>query len=84
VDNRFYDSLDLTSSLQPWPAPATLFLAREGTGARSAIRDAGWARLCGSGLKIVDVDGDHDTILTSDVDDLALALSSALASARRQ
>lgn len=81
-ENRFYDSLNLQSSLQPWPAPVTLFLARHGTGAHSALRDAGWGRLCGAGLKIVEIDGEHDTILTSDVGGLAVAFSRALAEAR--
>ncbi|MEA2490157.1 MAG: hypothetical protein QOH21_1949 [Acidobacteriota bacterium] len=81
-ENRFYDSLRLQASLQPWPASATLFLAREGTGAHSARRDAGWESLCGAGLTIVEIDGEHDTILTTDVHGLAHALSQALASAR--
>jgi amino acid adenylation domain-containing protein len=82
VEPSFYDSLNLKASVQPWPAAVTLFLAREGMGAQSAIRDAGWRRLCGAGLKIVDIDGEHDTILTTDVDGLALALAGALANAR--
>jgi amino acid adenylation domain-containing protein len=81
-ENRFYDSLNLQSSLQPWSAPVTLFLARQGTGARSALRDAGWGRLCGAGLKIVEIDGEHDTILTTDVAGLALPFSNELAKAR--
>ena len=83
VDGRFFDSLDLKASLQPWSLPVTLFLARQGTGAQSATRDAGWQRLCGSALKIVDVDGDHDTILTSEVEGLAAAFSRALADAQK-
>ncbi|HEX9982921.1 MAG TPA: thioesterase domain-containing protein, partial [Thermoanaerobaculia bacterium] len=82
VENRFYESLNLQSSLQPWEAPVTLFLARQGTGAQAARRDAGWERLCGATLKIIEIDGEHDTILTSDVGGLAAAFSSALAKAR--
>jgi amino acid adenylation domain-containing protein len=82
VENRFYESLNLQSSMQPWAAPVTLFLARQGTGAQSARRDAGWARLCGATLKIVEIDGEHDTILTSDVGGLATAFSRALTKAQ--
>ncbi|HEX7154085.1 MAG TPA: AMP-binding protein [Thermoanaerobaculia bacterium] len=82
VENRFYQSLNLQASLQPWPAPVTLFLARQGTGAQSARRDAGWERLCSAGLSIVEIDGEHDTILTSDVGGLAAAFSTALSGAR--
>jgi amino acid adenylation domain-containing protein len=81
-ENRFYDGLQLQASLQPWPAAATLFLARQGTGAHSARRDAGWADLCG-GLTIVEIDGEHDSILTADVRGLARALSQALAATRQ-
>jgi amino acid adenylation domain-containing protein len=78
----FYDSLNLKASMQPWPGPVTLFLAREGTGAQSATRDAGWKRLCGASLNIVDIDGEHVTILTSEVGELATALARELANAR--
>lgn len=80
--NRYFDSLNMLESLQPYPGPVTLFLARQGRGAGLAVPDAGWRVLCGNGLRIVLIDGEHDTILGSDVSGLARELASALAEAR--
>jgi thioesterase domain-containing protein/acyl carrier protein len=79
--NRYYNSLNLQTSIQPYTGPVTLFLAREGTGSNSALPDAGWTKLCPQGLEIVPIDGEHLSILTSDVDGLAQALSGALTKA---
>lgn len=84
AENRYYESLQLLSSVQPWAHPVTLFLAREGVGATCALPDAGWSRLCGSAVEIIPVDGEHTTILHEDLDGLAHAFADALARARRR
>jgi thioesterase domain-containing protein/acyl carrier protein len=81
-ENRYYNSLQLLSAVQPWAHPVTLFLAREGVGATAAFPDAGWSRLCGACLEILPIDGEHTTILHEDVDGLAFAFGDALARAR--
>lgn len=80
--NRYFDSLNMLQSLQPYAGPVTLFLARHGRGADLAVADAGWKALCGDGLRIVEIDGEHDTILGADVAGLARELARALAEAR--
>jgi thioesterase domain-containing protein len=80
--NRFFDSLNLGESLQPYSGPVTLFLARHGRGTDCALPDAGWGAFCGDSLIIVEIEGEHESILTSDVASLVRGLSSALAVAR--
>ncbi len=80
--NRSFDLLDLQQSLKPYSGPVTLFLARYGRGTDRVTRDAGWGALCGKGLEIIDVEGEHDTMLSSDVAGLARELSRVLARAR--
>ncbi|MGK2856051.1 MAG: AMP-binding protein [Thermoanaerobaculia bacterium] len=80
--NQYFDSLNMRRSLQPYPGRVTLFLARHGSGAQSVRADAGWSAFCAGGVEIVEIDGEHDTILSSDVVGLARELAQALAEAR--
>jgi len=79
--NAYFDTLELQRALQPYDGAVTLFLARQGRGADSAHADAGWGALCES-LEIVEIDGEHDTILNYDVDLLADVFRRALTTAR--
>jgi amino acid adenylation domain-containing protein len=63
----------------PYSGPITLFRAREGMRRVSKAEDLGWRAVAPGGVTIVDVDGDHVSILTTDVASLGGALAQALA-----
>lgn len=68
----------------PLGATATLFRAHNGLGRLSTSPDAGWSSVGVGHLEIVDVPGDHNTILTDDVDALARELAAAVERAERR
>ncbi|HEX8617953.1 MAG TPA: non-ribosomal peptide synthetase [Thermoanaerobaculia bacterium] len=82
--NRFFQALATDRNLQPYSGPVTVFLARQGRGADCVVPDAGWSAYCGSNLEVIDIDGEHDSIINEDVELLARPLARALAAARAQ
>lgn len=66
-----------------WPdlftGPVTLFRARDGIRRTRKEQDLGWTPFAIGGLNIIDVDGDHDSILGDHVESLASAMVHALA-----
>jgi thioesterase domain-containing protein len=69
--------------LQPYGGVVTLFRARNGIARIRQESDLGWGRVDIGRLEIIDVDGDHPSVLTTDVASLAAAMTTALANARR-
>jgi thioesterase domain-containing protein len=63
----------------PFTGPVTLFRARDGMRRTRQEQDLGWGPYAIGGLRIIDVDGDHDSILGDHVASLAHAMSAALA-----
>jgi amino acid adenylation domain-containing protein len=74
---RAYSHIRKRDALQPYPGPVTLFLARHGWGTDAATRDLGWSRYCPD-LRIIDVDGEHHTVLHEDVASLSHAMRRAI------
>jgi thioesterase domain-containing protein len=69
--------------LEPYEGPVTLFRGRDGIHRVRKDEDLGWGNVGIGRLDIVDVDGDHETVLAvPQVRTLAAAFASALASAR--
>jgi acyl-CoA synthetase (AMP-forming)/AMP-acid ligase II/thioesterase domain-containing protein/acyl carrier protein len=68
--------------LMPYGGTVTLFRARNGIARIRREADLGWGRVRTGRLDIIDVDGDHPSVLTTDVASLAAALTAALAAAR--
>jgi amino acid adenylation domain-containing protein len=62
-----------------YTGPVTLFRARDGVRRTRKEQDLGWTPFAIGGLTIIDVDGDHDSILGDHVGSLADALADALA-----
>lgn len=81
--DRAFRRLKMDDSSRPYGGPVTLFRARNGLGLLGTLPDLGWASRGVSRLEIVDVRGDHVTMLTDDSASLARALSAALDTARR-
>jgi thioesterase domain-containing protein/acyl carrier protein len=50
---------------KPYPGRVTLFRARVRPLLRLHGRDLGWARLAGGGLDVIDIPGNHQTLLTA-------------------
>jgi thioesterase domain-containing protein len=75
--NRIYDTIARRTSMEPYGGRVTLFLARHGWGFDGTSRDLGWTPLAGE-LEIIDVDGEHATILRDDVDSLGNAMRTVL------
>jgi thioesterase domain-containing protein len=82
--NRFYDSLNMHGALRPYAGHVTLLRARFGSATDCPLPDSGWGPLCRGGLKVIEIEGEHETILNSDVESLADALARELASARER
>jgi acyl-coenzyme A synthetase/AMP-(fatty) acid ligase/thioesterase domain-containing protein/acyl carrier protein len=68
--------------LKPYEGHATLFVARSGLGAARSARDLGWSAVGVSNLEIIEVRGDHDSVLKADVDSIAAVMKDALERAR--
>jgi thioesterase domain-containing protein len=60
-------------ALQSYAGRVTLFLARHGWGTDALLHDLGWSRYCPN-LEVVEVDGEHHTVLYADVASLADAM----------
>ncbi|HET8797402.1 MAG TPA: AMP-binding protein [Thermoanaerobaculia bacterium] len=75
--NAAYNAIRKRDALQRYDGPVTLFLARHGWGTDALHRDLGWRRWCPS-LEIVEVEGEHHTVLREDVDSLAEAIRSRI------
>jgi amino acid adenylation domain-containing protein len=58
----------------PYTGPVTLFRARDGLRRTRKEQDLGWTVHAIGGLRIIDVDGDHDSILGDHVQSLAAAM----------
>jgi amino acid adenylation domain-containing protein len=56
----------------------TLFRARDGLRRTRKEQDLGWSEYAIGGLRIIDVDGDHDSVLGDHVASLAVAMKSAM------
>ena len=70
-------------SLRPYPGAVTLFRAREGIRKVRVDQDLGWTSLGVGRLDIIDVDGDHTTLLSEPhVYSLSAAMREALERAR--
>jgi amino acid adenylation domain-containing protein len=80
--NEAFDALHARRSLQPYSGPVTLFVARHGFGTDNALPDLGWRALCGDRLDIVEVEGEHHTVLNDEVESLAEAFRRSLEKAR--
>jgi acyl-coenzyme A synthetase/AMP-(fatty) acid ligase/thioesterase domain-containing protein/acyl carrier protein len=80
--NVYFDSLELQSALKPYDGAVTLFLARQGRGADVPERDAGWGALVRGPLEVIEIEGEHDSIIRADTAELAAPLKRALARAR--
>jgi acyl-coenzyme A synthetase/AMP-(fatty) acid ligase/thioesterase domain-containing protein/acyl carrier protein len=61
--------------------PVTLFRARDGMRRTRREQDLGWSEFAIGGLQIIDVDGDHDSILGDHVQSLGKAMAAALSQA---
>jgi amino acid adenylation domain-containing protein len=59
-----------------YTGPVTLFRARDGIRRQRHEQDLGWTPFAPGGLHIIDVDGDHESILGDHVDSLAAAMRS--------
>jgi thioesterase domain-containing protein len=68
-----YMAIRKREALQSYAGRVTLFLARHGWGSSALHRDLGWSRYCPN-LEVVDVNGEHHTVLYEDVDSLAAAM----------
>src|SRR6185295_10976308 len=62
-----------------YSGPLTLFRARLGLRRIRHEQDLGWTPFAPGGLRIVDVEGDHDTVLGSDIASLGRAMAEVLA-----
>jgi amino acid adenylation domain-containing protein len=62
--------------------PVTLFRARDGMRRMRKEQDLGWTEFAIGGLDIIDVDGDHDSILGDHVQSLGAAMATALSQAQ--
>ncbi len=80
--NRTMSASRLGFALRPYGGAVTLFRARHGMGAMAEERDLGWLRVGVGSLDILDVEGDHRSLLEEDVTSLGLAFSDALRRAR--
>jgi hypothetical protein len=70
---------------KPYPGRVTLFRARVRPLLRLHGRDLGWARLAGGGLDVIDIPGNHQTLLTAPhVTRVAQALLARLCRAQAQ
>ncbi|HEV7766006.1 MAG TPA: thioesterase domain-containing protein, partial [Thermoanaerobaculia bacterium] len=63
-----------------YTGPVTLFRARDGIRRTRREQDLGWGAFAIGGLHIIDVDGDHDSVLADHVASLASAMVEALRS----
>lgn len=63
-----------------YTGPVTLFRARDGLRRTRQEQDLGWTPFAIGGLRIIDVDGDHESILGDHVESLAAAMVEALLS----
>lgn len=86
---RIYDSFVAFADarrgfkLEPYDGPVTLFRGRDGIRRVRVDDDLGWSKLCRGRLDIMDVDGDHETLLAQPhVRSVADAFRRALATAR--
>jgi acyl-coenzyme A synthetase/AMP-(fatty) acid ligase/thioesterase domain-containing protein/acyl carrier protein len=78
ANNAFFESLERQRAVQPYDGPVTLFLAKQGDGSRPA---AGWDAYCPN-VRVIEVEGEHYTIIRDEVRYLASAFARALAEAR--
>ena len=78
---RLFDSIERHGRLKPYAGRITLFRARDGFGTDSALADLGWKPLCRS-LEIIDIPGEHASVLSDDVQALAEGFRRTLAAAR--
>jgi thioesterase domain-containing protein len=62
-----------------YTGPVTLFRARDGLRRQRQEQDLGWTPFAIGGLRIIDVDGDHESVLGDHVASLASAMVDALA-----
>ena len=62
-----------------YTGPVTLFRARDGLRRTRKEQDLGWTPFAIGGLRIIDVDGDHESVLGDHVESLASAMVEALA-----
>jgi thioesterase domain-containing protein len=69
-------------SMQPWDGELVVFRARNGLGRLDPRPDLGWNSQGVTNLRIVDVLGDHVTMLTDEISSLGPAVAAALAEAR--
>ena len=65
-----------------YTGPVTLFRARDGLRRQRHEQDLGWTPFAIGGLRIIDVDGDHESVLGDHVASLASAMVEALALAK--
>jgi amino acid adenylation domain-containing protein len=77
-----YMAVRKREAVQAWSGHVTLFVARHGWGTDAIAPDLGWKPYCAE-LEIVDVDGEHLTVLREDVASLGRAMREALARAAR-
>jgi hypothetical protein len=67
-----------------WSGAVTLLRARHGSGRKRVLRDLGWSRIAPGGVHVIDVEGDHETMLKDEVASTAAALKRVLAAARER
>lgn len=75
-----YMAVRKREAVQGWSGRVTLFVARHGWGTDAIAPDLGWNAYCPD-LEIVEVDGEHQTVLVEDVASLGRAMREALARA---
>lgn len=76
--NRAHDRARKDHISEPYPGQAILFRARNGLGMLGTQPDLGWSNAGVSHLQIVDVRGDHNSMLTEHAGSLGQALLRAL------
>ena len=79
--NRAHMAAQKDYSSQPYGGVVSLFCARNGQGLLGTEPDRGWSKAGVTRLERFDVLGDHNTMLTSQVESLASAFRTALESA---
>jgi amino acid adenylation domain-containing protein len=75
-------TLPRDGTLGRYQGPVTLFRARWGARMKWYPDDLGWREAARGGLTIIDVEGDHDSMLVEHVRSLALPFREAMAAAR--
>lgn len=80
--NLAHSQMKRDHSVQPWNGELVVFRARNGLGKLDPRPDLGWTSQGVTNLRIIDVLGDHVTMLTDEISSLGPAVAAALADAR--